>query len=301
MKIHHLDCGSHCPLGGALFDGRSRGLLAHIGTRVLLLETDAGLVLVDTGYGLQDVIGTPRRLPFTWPVLVLNARLREEETARRQVERLGFSSRDVRHIIVTHLDFDHAGGIEDFPEARVHLLAAERDAAEHRRRSFIDRQRYRPALWNGVRDWRTYMDGGEPWFGFQSVRDLDGLPPEILLVPLRGHTIGHCGVAIKAPSGWLLHAGDAYLYHQQLRRDHPRMPLGLAAYERVMTTDPAAARANLSRLRDLAATGDVQVVCSHDRACTGGADARHLAPAQSHTPVGSRDGRTAPSDPEDRA
>jgi glyoxylase-like metal-dependent hydrolase (beta-lactamase superfamily II) len=23
----------------------------------------------------------------------------------------------VRHIVLTHLDFDHAGGLEDFPEA----------------------------------------------------------------------------------------------------------------------------------------------------------------------------------------
>lgn len=266
MKVHHLNCGSHCPVGGALFDGKSTGLLAKIGTQVLLLETDAGLVLVDTGYGLQDVIGRPRRLPITWPVLVLNTRLREEDTALRQIERLGFRHRDVRHIVLTHLDFDHASGIEDFPLARVHVLAAERDAAEHRRRSFVDRQRYRPALWDGVRDWRTYMDGGEPWFGFEAVRDLDGLPPEILMIPLRGHTIGHAGVAIETPTGWLLHAGDAYLHHDQLRRDRPGMPPGLAAYERIMTSDLGAARKNLSRLRDLASGGLAQVICSHDLA-----------------------------------
>lgn len=266
MIVHHLNCGSHCPVGGALFDGRSKGVLAHIGTRVLLLETDAGLVLVDTGYGLQDVIGKPRRLPFTWPVLVLNARLREENTALRQLERLGYRAQDVRHIILTHLDFDHSSGVEDFPLARVHVLAAERHAAEHRRRSFIDRQRYRPALWDSVRDWRTYIDGGEPWFGFEAVRELDGLPPEILMVPLRGHTIGHAGVAIQTSAGWLLHAGDAYLHHAQLRHDRPGMPPGLAAYQRIMTTDPVAARENLWRLRELASAGLAQVVCSHDLA-----------------------------------
>jgi metal-dependent hydrolase (beta-lactamase superfamily II) len=31
-------------------------------------------------------------------------------TAIDQLERLGFSARDVRHIVLTHLDFDHAGG-----------------------------------------------------------------------------------------------------------------------------------------------------------------------------------------------
>jgi glyoxylase-like metal-dependent hydrolase (beta-lactamase superfamily II) len=36
-----------------------------------------------------------------------------------QVQRLGFDPRDVRHIVLTHLDFDHAGGLDDFPHATV--------------------------------------------------------------------------------------------------------------------------------------------------------------------------------------
>src|SRR3546814_15732883 len=37
---------------------------------------------------------------------------------------------DVRHIIITHLDFDHAGGIEDFPAAAVHLTGREKVVAD---------------------------------------------------------------------------------------------------------------------------------------------------------------------------
>jgi glyoxylase-like metal-dependent hydrolase (beta-lactamase superfamily II) len=256
-------------VGGALFDGRSPGIFAKICTHVLLLETDAGLVLVDTGYGLQDVTGKPRRrLPITWPVFVLNTRLREGDTALRQIEHLGFSAGDVRHIVLTHLDFDHAGGIADFPQARVHVLAVERQAAEADLRGFVARQRYRRAEWDGVQDWRTYDAAGEPWYGFDAVRALDGLPPEILMVPLRGHTLGHAGIAVSTPQGWLLHAGDAYLHNRQLHQ-HPTMPPGLALYERIMTTDLAAARANRSRLRELASTTDVQVICSHDFVPTG--------------------------------
>lgn len=265
MKIHHLNCGSHCPVGGALFDGKSSGLLANICTHVLVLETDAGLVVIDTGYGLQDVTGLPRRrLPITWPVFVLNTRLREEDTALRQIERLGFSAHDVRHIILTHLDFDHAGGIADFPHARVHLLAAEKRAAETALRGFVAHQRYRRAEWQDVKDWRTYAPVGETWQGFEAVTGLEGLPPEILLVPLRGHTIGHAGVAIDSGDGWLLHAGDAYLHHSQLHPTHPHMPPGLAVYERVMTTDLEAARANRSRLRTLAQQPGMKLICSHD-------------------------------------
>lgn len=264
MRIHHLNCGSHCPLGGRLFDGRSKGLFADICTHVLLLETDNGLVLVDTGYGLQDVWNRPRRrLAHTWPLL-LNIRLREEDTALRQIEKLGFSADDVRHIVLTHLDFDHAGGIEDFPIARVHVLAAEKEAAERQRHNFVARQRYRRRDWDEVQDWRLYEPKGEAWNGFGAVRDLDSLPPEILMVPLRGHTLGHAGIAVAGPDGWLLHAGDAFLHAAQLQDPSP-MPPGLALYDRIMTTDLPAARANRARLRTLyCGSNDVRIFCSHD-------------------------------------
>ena len=263
MRVHHLNCGTHCPFGGAIFDGVSRGALARIVTHCLLVETDRGLVLVDAGYGLEDVRRPHPRLPRAWRAL-LNIRLREGDTALRQIEALGFSAGDVRHIVLTHLDFDHAGGLEDFPGARVHVLAAERDAAENRRRGFVARQRYRPLQWDDVRDWRTYAGGGEAWFGFDAVRSLEGLPPEILMIPLRGHTIGHAGVAIAAKGGWLLHAGDAYLHRDQMNA-RPSCPPGLAVYQRIMDTDRPTRRRNQERLRDLKRNGaDVTVFCSHD-------------------------------------
>jgi glyoxylase-like metal-dependent hydrolase (beta-lactamase superfamily II) len=259
-------------LGGGLFDGASRGLLAEIPTHCLLIETDQGLVLVDTGYGLQDVRRPHARLPWLWPA-ILNVRLHERDTAIRQVEALGFSAGDVRHIVLTHLDFDHAGGIEDFPQARVHILAIEREAALSKPHGFVGNQRYRPAQWDAVSDWRTYDTGGEPWFGFDAVRQLDGLPPEILMIPLRGHTKGHAGVAIQTGESWLLHAGDAYLHHSQMFAQ-PRNTLGLALYQHIMDTDRPMRRANQQRLRNLKSSfSEIKIVCSHD--------ARELAESQS--------------------
>jgi glyoxylase-like metal-dependent hydrolase (beta-lactamase superfamily II) len=264
MRVHHLNCGTHCPLGGALFDGAAKGPLARIVTHCLLIETDRGLVLVDTGYGLQDVRRAHARLPWIWPA-VLNIRLREADTALRQIEALGFSARDVRHIVLTHLDFDHAGGVEDFPQARLHVLAAEREIAERRPKGFVANQRYRPLQWDGVRDWRTYEQGGEPWFGFDAVRSLDGLPPEILMTPLRGHTLGHAGVAIDTGAGWLLHAGDAYLHHGQMDLCRAHMPAGLAVYQHIMDSDRPARLHNQERLRALKRDrGEVRIFCSHD-------------------------------------
>jgi len=148
-----------------------------------------GLVLIDTGYGNQDVTRPRERLSDFF--LALNRpKLRTEETAAAQIRRLGFSPTDVRHIVVTHLDFDHAGGIEDFANARIHVTAREKEVADQRRGvAFVSRKRYRPQQWDEAASWSLYpFGGGERWFGFDAVRDLEGLPPEILLIPLAGHT-----------------------------------------------------------------------------------------------------------------
>jgi len=269
MRVHHLNCGTDCPFGGALFDGRSKGLTGRLVCHCLLIETDAGLVLVDTGYGLRDV-AHPHRHPeprITRAMrAMLNIKLREEETAIRQIERLGFSPADVRHIVLTHLDFDHAGGLEDFPGATVHLMDAEYSAATGPRTGFVPRNRYRPSQFDEVTSWRRYSGQGETWFGFPAVRGLEGLPPEILLVPLPGHTWGHAGVAVDTGSGWLLHAGDAYFYRKEMRQSKRECTPGLRAYQTMMEVDRAARHSNQERLRHLSVeqSSQVKILCAHD-------------------------------------
>ncbi|MEH3039075.1 MAG: MBL fold metallo-hydrolase [Sphingomonas paucimobilis] len=271
MRIHHLNCGSDCPVGGALFDGRSHGLLGHLVCHCLLIETDAhGLVLVDTGYGLRDVAHAHARpdprITLPWRML-LNIRLREEETAIRQVEALGHRAQDVRHIVLTHLDFDHAGGLEDFPHATVHVMQREYDDATAPSTGFVARNRWRRRQFDDVRHWRGYGAQGEPWFGFDAVRALDGLPPDILLVPLPGHTWGHAGVAVRGDDGrWLLHAGDAYFYRGEMRQARRRCAPGLRAYQRLMEVDADRRMTNQERLRALSIErrDSVRIVCAHD-------------------------------------
>jgi glyoxylase-like metal-dependent hydrolase (beta-lactamase superfamily II) len=136
----------------------------------------SGLVLIDTGFGRRDIAHARQRLSGFF--LFLNRpRLEDERTAIRQIEQRGFRAADVRHIVLTHFDFDHAGGIDDFPQAEVHVLGRELQAATHRR-GFVARNRYRPAQWDdGVR-WQPYLPDSEPWMGFGCVRDLHGLPPK---------------------------------------------------------------------------------------------------------------------------
>jgi glyoxylase-like metal-dependent hydrolase (beta-lactamase superfamily II) len=144
-------------------------------------------------------------------------------------------------------------------------MADELDAAQRRRRGFVASRRYRPSQWDDVTRWRRYDSGGEPWLGFAAVRALDGLPPEVLLLPLPGHTWGHAGIAIDAGGHWLLHAGDAYFYRGEMAPRRRCTP-GLRAYQRLMEVDRRARLANQDRLRRLALekAGEVRVFCAHD-------------------------------------
>jgi glyoxylase-like metal-dependent hydrolase (beta-lactamase superfamily II) len=106
---------------------------------------------------------------------------------------------------------------------------------------------------------------GEEWLGFESVTVLGD---DVLLVPLRGHTRGHCGVAVRmAGDRWLLHAGDAYFSAGE-KETPPACPPGLRAFQTLMEVDRTARRGNQERLRSLKADhgATVTVFCAHDPA-----------------------------------
>lgn len=266
-KIHHLNLCTMCPLGGRLIAGGRRSIVGHgeLVAHALLVETARdGLVLVDTGMGLDDVKRPLRRLGLGF-VAFTRPRLDEASTAARQVERLGFSRRDVRHVVVTHLDVDHAGGLPDFPDARVHLHADEH-AAAMRPRTLGERRRYREVQWAHGPKWELYAGGGDRWFGLEGLRVV---ADDVLLVPLPGHTRGHSAVAVRARAAggpeWLLHCGDAYFFH--LEKDDPSCcPPLLRQFQARIAADDAARRANAERVRELHREHgrEVRVFSAHD-------------------------------------
>lgn len=266
MRVHHLNCGTMAPFGGRLLDGTGSPFgCARLVCHCLLIETEDGLVLVDTGFGLADVARPKETLPGFFRAGVRPV-LQAGETAARQIEALGFAPSDVRHIVLTHLDLDHAGGLRDFPTAQVHVNAAELAAARNPI-TLNERQRYRAEQWSHHPEWVEHETTGERWHGFEAVRELKGLPPEILLIPLGGHTRGHVGVVVDTGSSdrprWLVHAGDSYFHRGQVQ-PRPSCPPGLRAFQFLVQADQTTRLANVARLRELAADPQVTVFCAHD-------------------------------------
>lgn len=249
MKVHHLNCGTmHTP--GA-------PLVCH----VLLVESDDGLVLVDTGFGLQDCADPVGRVGllrhFCRPVFS------RAETAAYQIEQLGFDTAEVRHIVVTHFDFDHIGGLADFPDAHVHVTSAEARGAVHAP-SWRERIRYRGGVWAHGPRLVEHSPKGEAWRGFAAAAPLE-FDDGIVLISMPGHTRGHAAVAIDAGHRWILHAGDAF-YHPGTLDGRSKVPAVLSAQEALFAYDRRQLRHNQERLAELyqRADPDLLVVCAHD-------------------------------------
>lgn len=237
-RVHHLNCASFVPpMAWAI--GMPRRMAAH----VLVIEGSNGLTLVDSGYGTKDVLG---RIGTVYPALI-GAAKDPAEPAIAQLEAMGFDPADVTDIVLTHLDADHAGGISDFPQAVVHTSTDEHAAAMH---PVLPREHlvYNKAQWAHGPKWELHSPEGDSWLGFEAARVIGD---DVVLVPLRGHTKGHCGVAVRRPSGgWFFHAGDSYFSAGE-KLTPPKCSPALRTFQNAIQADHKARHHNQERLRSL--------------------------------------------------
>jgi glyoxylase-like metal-dependent hydrolase (beta-lactamase superfamily II) len=242
--IHHINCGS-------MQVPPNPKAICHC----LLLEDNSGLALVDTGIGLLEVRSPVERIGQAL-INMVGLQFNEADTAVRQVERLGLRTKDVAHIVLTHCDPDHAGGLADFPHTRVHVSEEERASVASGHFRYLPQQ-----FAHGPR-WQTYPPSSRRWFGLEARPVALGFASEVLLIPLFGHTLGHCGVAVRQGDRWALHVGDAYYLRVELATDdHPVSQLTAQRAD-----DDAQRRASLEQLRRLARdhAGEIDLFGYHD-------------------------------------
>lgn len=241
--IRHLNCGIlHKPPGPVA------------SCHCLLLDDPSGaLALIDSGIGMKDVSDPVGRLGHS---LIDQAgfRFHSQLTAVEQIRGLGLRPEDVRHVVLTHGDPDHAGGLSDFPRAQVHVASEELASIRSGHIRYVAKQ------FEDLIDWQTYDIDDTNWFGLPARKIELGFTADVLLVPLFGHTKGHCGVAVSQGSEWFLHAGDAYYLRVELSRDdHPVSQLA-----ELRADDDVARRESLDRIRKIARNyGDQVTICGY--------------------------------------
>ena len=250
LSIEHITFG----LMGPLTHTATRSMSIHC----VIFRIGGRVILLDTGFGTREM-REPNRLLGDDALFKLGIVVDRRLTAHDRLLARGIRPDQVTDIILTHMDNDHAGGLHDFPGATVHVSREELDAYDGLR----PRGPYKPYQVAHQTNFKTYDRTGEDWFGLEA-RNLE-LPGELdaKLVPLPGHTAGHCGVAYREDGKWSLHAGDAYFDSRMNFLEHaPGLPLEIA-----FQSDADDRRASLERLRHLRAERgeEISMFCTHDQ------------------------------------
>lgn len=190
----------------------------------LLVDTDRGPILVDTGLGLGEY-ADPTWMAQLFRVITVMP-FDEGEAAVHQIRQLGYKPEDIQHILLTHMHFDHCSGLADFPNARVHVHRREYEAFTDGRIGQWTEFAYFPRYIAHQPEFVLYDQVDSRWYDFDAIR----LPfePEMYFIPLFGHSRGLCGVAIKAKTGWVFQASDSSaVYDSNTPKWLIRLVLGL--------------------------------------------------------------------------
>lgn len=236
MKVHHLNCVRiESPFGSA------------IGHCLLLNEN---LTLIDTGIGLAET-REPEKMLGKELVEITGFKFDESMTAIRQIEKLGFDPKNLKNIVCSHLDPDHIGGMADFPNARIHVSKEEYESFKNGDPRYLPQQlSYNPEI-------IIYSNNDSDWFGLPARKLGLDLNIEIYLIPLFGHTLGHCGIAFKENGKWIFYVGDAYYLRAEITNHHH--PVDQLATIRAM--DNEMRKESLEKVRQIIEKHGHEIVC----------------------------------------
>lgn len=226
----------------------------NVSGHCLLIREDKQMALIDTGIGLLDTRYPEERIGREL-VNMVGYRFDEKTTAIEQIKALGLDPEDVRDCVISHLDNDHIGGLADFPQATVHV------GTEEYANFLSGNPRYLTTPLQHNPPVRTYASSADRWFGLEARKVHTALDTEILLIPLFGHTHGHCGVAVKLDDRWMLYVADAYYLRDELY--DPGHPVHQLAEARA--DDNLMRIATVDRIRELIAShAEISIFGYHD-------------------------------------
>ena len=201
LTVHVIQAGGQKLDGGAMFgvvpkplwekripaDERNR---IPLGMRCLLVEHDAGPILIDTGAGNKET-------DKFYEIYSIENRAQDGRTSLEDgINKAGFAPEDIAYVINTHLHFDHGGG-NTYRNADGELRAS-----FPRARYIVQRGEYEYATNTNERTAASYFsDNFVPLRMLDMLTLVDGeteILPGIRLLPTPGHVPHHQSILIQS-------------------------------------------------------------------------------------------------------
>lgn len=195
MKLHAFHCGSEVT-DMAFFSP----FHPDVGTKVaipylaFLIEHDQGLVLFDCGPHPDLHLDPATRLGGTAETYEIQ--VGPDDDLASQMRSGGWDPLAVRHVVLSHLHYDHAGGMTSFPQATFHIQAPEREFAAT------------PPVYQAGDYVAADFALDVNWQEVQGSHDLFG-DGRLELTATPGHTPGHQSLIVRLESQTIVLVGDA--------------------------------------------------------------------------------------------
>jgi glyoxylase-like metal-dependent hydrolase (beta-lactamase superfamily II) len=213
-----------------------------------------GIVLFDSGLGAdfreqEDGWWLHRLVKALFP-----ADFETRDAAVHQLQAMGIAPEDVSRIVVSHLHYDHAGGLRDFPKAEVVVARAEWEHADVGRW----KARFRGVMSEQLEGIAARLRLVE--FGTDGRFDLFG-DGRFVLLSTPGHTPGHLSLLVTTGSGKkVLLTGDAVWV-----RENYRWPAPKSFFIRHFEEDAGPAWASALKIREFSEKNpDALIIPGHD-------------------------------------
>ncbi len=185
-----IKTGGTNSVAALLYDGGSWWEPRMSTHAAVLVNHPKASFLFDTGLGTRASAQFAELPRWLQPLMAYDA----GATAREQ---LAAHHQPIQELFISHLHWDHASGIKDFPTATVWTTRDEREAAlQHEPELGYIRSQYDGAAIK----WRDLEFAELPYENFAQSLDYFG-DGSVVFVPLPGHTPGSVGMFVNLRSG----------------------------------------------------------------------------------------------------
>ncbi|ALV22094.1 YtnP family quorum-quenching lactonase [Carnobacterium antarcticum] len=221
MRLTWMDGGITSMDGGAMFGVVPKPLWSRkypfneknqieLPTDSILIQYQGKNYMIDAGVGKGKLTDRQKR----------NFGVREETEIQQSLAEVGLTVEDIDFLLMTHLHFDHAGGlthieneelVSTFPNATIYVNAIEWD--EIRNPNIRSKSTYWKENWEPIQHQvTTYQDSFE-------------VVPGIEMIHTGGHSAGHAIIKLTQENETMLHMADIMPTHAH------QNPLWVLAYD----------------------------------------------------------------------